>query len=79
MGRVVKNIYHKKQVAGEERISVTYASEHEAEFLEVLSETPLFFTSGIIEDEEGIVVMYYKQLLRGDKFKFVSRIDNEQS
>ena len=37
------------------------------------------FTSGIIEDEEGIVVMYYKQLLRGDKFKFVSRIDNEQS
>lgn len=43
------------------------------------SETPLFFTSGIIEDEEGIVVMYYKQLLRGDKFKFVSRIDNEQS
>ena len=77
MGRVLKKIYNVNQVAGEERISVTYANEHESGLLEVQTGSPLFFTSGVVEDDNGDIVMYYKQLLRGDKFKFVRKIENE--
>ena len=31
----------------------------------------------IVEDEDGVIIMYYKQLIRGDKFKLVSRIESE--
>lgn len=77
MGRILKNVYHRKQISGEEHISVTYAGEQEAELLEITPDSPLFFTSGVVKDEEGLMIMYYKQLIRGDKFKLVSRIERE--
>ena len=77
MGRILKNVYHRKQISGEEHISVTYASEQEAALLEIIPDSPLFFTSGVVKDEEGVIIMYYKQLIRGDKFKLVSRIESE--
>lgn len=77
MGRILKNIYHRKQISGEEHISVTYAGEQEAELLETAPDAPLFFTSGVVKDEEELIIMYYKQLIRGDKFKLVSRIERE--
>jgi len=45
--------------------------------LEIIPDSPLFFTSGVVKDEEGVIIMYYKQLIRGDKFKLVSRIESE--
>ena len=78
MGYVFKNVFHKKQTSGEEKISVTYASEHEAELLEIKPGVPLFFASGVVEDEDGIPMTYYKQLFRADQFKFVSVINNEE-
>ena len=77
MGRILKNVYHRKQISGEEHISVTYASEQEAALLEIIPDSPLFFTSGVVKDEEGVIIMYYKQLIIGDKFKLVSRIESE--
>ena len=77
MGRILKNVYHRKQISGEEHISVTYAGEQEAALLEIIPDSPLFFTSGVVKDEEGVIIMYYKQLIRGDKFKLVSRIESE--
>lgn len=75
MGYVFQNIYHKKQSSGEERISVTYASENEAKMLEIEQGAPLFFTSGVVKDEGDIPMTYYKQLIRSDLFKFVSIIE----
>lgn len=75
MGYIIKHIYHKNQSSGEEKISVTYAGEEEASLLEIEIGTPVFFTSGLIVDEEGVPVMYYKQLIRSDVFKFVSVIE----
>ena len=49
----------------------------EAALLEIIPDSPLFFTSGVVKDEEGVIIMYYKQLIRGDKFKLVSRIESE--
>lgn len=75
MGNIFRNIYHKNQTSGEEHISVTYASENEAQLLEIEPGTPLFFTSGVTKDENGVPMMYYKQQIRADRFKFVSAID----
>lgn len=77
MDYILKNIYHKKQESGEENISVTYASEHEAELFEIEPDVPMFFTSGVVKDEKGVPVTYYKQLFRSDQFKFVSVINKE--
>ncbi len=79
MGDLFKNIYHKKQSSGKEHISVTYASENEAHLLEVTPDSPLFFTSGVVKDEQNIPITYYKQLIRSDLFKFVSEIDKSRS
>lgn len=75
MDYMFEHIYHKKQTSGEEHISVTYASENEAQMLEVEPGAPLFFTSGVVEDENGMPITYYKQLIRSDQFKFVSVIN----
>lgn len=77
MDYIFRNIYHKKQDSGEEHISVTYASENEAQICEIKPGDPLFFTSGVIKDEKGIPITYYKQLFRSDQFKFVSVINKE--
>lgn len=74
MNYIFKNVYHKNQSSGEEHISVTYASEDEAQIMETAPDTPLFFTSGVVMDENDVPIIYYKQLIRSDKFKFVSEI-----
>lgn len=74
MNYVFRNVYHKHQSTGVEHISVTYASEDEASMLEIEPGTPLFFTSGVVSDEDGVPITYYKQLLRSDMFKFVTLI-----
>lgn len=78
MGYIFKNVYHKRQTSGEEHISVTYASEQEAKFFEVHPGVPLFFTSGVVADEEGVPMTYYKQLFRSDQFKFVSVMEDRE-
>lgn len=77
MDYIFDTVYHKNQCSGEERISVTYASEDEAELFDIEPGAPLFFTSGIIEDEKKMPIMYYKQLFRTDQIKFVSIMKKE--
>lgn len=76
MDYLFRNIYHKKQTSGEERISVTYASEEEAAVLEIEQGDPVFFASGVVKDETETPMTYYKALFRADQFKFVSVIDS---
>jgi len=74
MGSLFRNIYHKEMVRGEEHISITYASESEAQLLDTEPNTSLFFTAGVLSGGDNVPIMYYKQLLRSDRFKFVSMI-----
>lgn len=75
MGTLIRNVYHERQAIGEEHISITYASEDEAKLLDIEPNAPLFFTSGVTSNENGVPIMYYKQLFRSDRFKFVSMIE----
>lgn len=70
-----RNVYHKKQTSGEEHISVTYVSEEEAALLNLKQGDPVFFASGVVRDEDGKPMSYYKELFRADQFKFVSVIN----
>ena len=74
MSSLFRNLYNKEMVQGEEQISITYASESEAELLDIKPNASLFFTAGVLSDQDNHPVMYYKQLLRSDRFKFVSLI-----
>lgn len=77
MDDIFTNIYHTIQTTGNEHIDVTYASEEEAKVLKIKEGTPLFYASGVSLDQNGDTVMYYKQLIRSDKFSFVSSVETE--
>ena len=76
MDKLFGEYYDTVQTSGVEHINVTYASEDEAKVLKISNGTPLFFASGISLDQSGDIVMYYKQLIRPDKFNFVCEVDN---
>lgn len=76
MDIVFVDTYGKIQTSGTEHINVTYASEEEAKILKVKPGTPLFYAAGVSLDQYGEVVMYYKQLIRSDKFNFVCTVES---
>lgn len=75
MDKLFGEHYDTVQTSGIEHINVTYASEDEAKVLKIDNGTPLFFASGVSIDQHGEIVMYYKQLIRPDKFNFVSEVE----
>lgn len=75
LSQIINKYYHVEQTHGSENISITYASADEAALLEIEEGAPLFFASGVTFNEKNEVIMYYKQLLRTDRFKFVSLIE----
>lgn len=75
MDKLFGEYYDTIQTSGIEHISVTYASEHEAKVLKIKNGEPLFFAFGVSLDQKGDAVMYYKQLIRPDKFNFVCEVN----
>lgn len=78
MDKVFTDEYKIIQTTGKEHISIAYASEEEANLLKIEENSPLFFCSGVVFDQNKEVVMYYKQLIRPDKFRFVSSVENKE-
>ncbi|MCR5230534.1 MAG: GntR family transcriptional regulator [Solobacterium sp.] len=76
MDPIFEEYYNTYQTSGTERINVTYATEAEAEMLQTEPGLPMFFASGVALDQNGEVVMYYKQLIRSDKFVFVCTVES---
>ena len=57
---------------GEESVGITYATENEAKHLQTGAGDPLFFLTGIAQDQNGTVVEYFKSVARPDKVRFSS-------
>lgn len=76
MAPIFEEHYDTYQTSGTEHINVTYATQDEAEILEIENGTPLFYASGVVLDQNGEVVMFYKQLIRSDKFVFVAEVES---
>ncbi len=76
MDEVFMEKYHTDQATGVEEINVTYATEDEAGILQIDVGAPLFYASGVSLSEKGEMVMYYKQLIRSDKFEFVCTVES---
>lgn len=76
MDILFKGEYNAIQTTGTEHINVTYALQEEADMLQIEVGSPLFYASGISLDQNGETVMYYKQLIRPDKFVFVCTVES---
>ena len=76
MDTLFKGEYNAIQTTGTEHINVTYALQEEADMLQIEVGSPLFYASGISLDQNGDTVMYYKQLIRPDKFIFVCAVES---
>ncbi len=57
---------------GEESISITYATQREAELLDIPPESALFFLSGVSHGENDMPVEYFKSVVRSDQIRFSS-------
>lgn len=71
---VLKGEYGIHITGGEEKIGVTYASAAEASHLGMAVESPLFFISGIVWDEQEIPIEYFKSVARPDRVRFASTL-----
>ena len=76
MAPIFENCYDTYQISGTEHINVSYATEAEAEILGIDTGAPMFYASGVALDQNGETVMYYKQLIRSDKFVFVCTVES---
>lgn len=70
--RILKDDYGVDIVKGQEKLTLTYATEEEAELLSVAYKSPLFFISGTAEDRDDRPVEYFRSVVRPDKMKFSS-------
>ena len=55
---------------GAEKIALAYATEREAQLLEVEAGAPLFYISGITRTKDEVAVEYYKNVVRGDMVRY---------
>jgi GntR family transcriptional regulator len=76
MDPIFESHYNSIQTSGTEHINVTYATQAEADVLGVNSGDPLFYASGVALDQNNETVMFYKQLIRSDKFVFVCTVES---
>jgi GntR family transcriptional regulator len=69
---VIENESGIQIMRGEERVGIAYATNYEAELLEIEPEKAVFYLSGITYDEEGEPVEYFKSIVRSDRIRFAS-------
>lgn len=61
-----------KLIKGEESIGITYATNYEAELLNIEPGKAMFYVSGTVYDGENHPVEYFKSIVTSDKIKFSS-------
>jgi len=71
---IIENKYHINILDGQEKLSITYATEDEAELLSITSGTPVFFINGVVYDTNHVPVEYFKTIARSDKLRFSSTL-----
>lgn len=59
---------------GKESLGITYATEEEATLLHIEAETPLFFLTGVVRDQEDVPIEYFKTVARTDKVRFTTKL-----
>lgn len=69
---VLKESYGVEVVKGEETIDITYATDYEAQLLNIKPGTALFYVTGVVYDGANEPVEYFKSIVRSDKMKFSS-------
>ena len=57
---------------GEENVGIAYATESEAELLDIPVGQALFYLTGVVSDEKDQPIEYFKSVIRSDKMRFAS-------
>lgn len=69
---VIEEQYKTQIVQGQERISIAYATNYEAELLGLDAGQAVFYLSGTACDVQGEPVEYFKSIIKSDKIRFAS-------
>ena len=64
---------------GHESVGITYATESEAKHLQIGAGDPLYFLTGVANDQNGTPVEYFKSVARPDKVRFSSILRKRRS
>ena len=68
----VMNYHNIFPCQGYESVGITYATESEARHLHIEAGDPLYFLTGVTNDQNGVPVEYFKSVARPDKVRFSS-------
>lgn len=69
---VIKDKYNVSIVKGNENIGISYATEYEAELLNIKENQAVFYVSGVVYDQQDTPVEYVKSIIRAEKMSFAS-------
>lgn len=68
----IEKEYNVQIVQGEERLGIAYATDYEAELLNLEAGQAVIYISGVSCDAQGEPVEYFKSIVRSDKIRFAS-------
>jgi GntR family transcriptional regulator len=69
---VIESEYSIQIVKGQETVGIAYATDYEAELLEIEPGMAVFYLTGIVYDAAEEPVEYFKSIIRSDKIRFAS-------
>ncbi|QAA33436.1 GntR family transcriptional regulator [Clostridium manihotivorum] len=69
---VLEEQYNIEIMKGEERVGIAYATEYEAELLNIEPGQAVFYLTGVVYEEDGSPIEYFKSIVRSDKIRFSS-------
>ncbi len=75
---VLEEKYQVNIAKGDERISVTYATDEDAGILNIPTGQAVFSLSGVVLDPEDIPVEYFTSLVRSEYIRFASELTRRQ-
>ncbi|NLY90451.1 MAG: GntR family transcriptional regulator [Firmicutes bacterium] len=71
---ILEKDYGIRITQGVENLNVTYTDKEEAELLEIPEGTPVFYQTGVVFDDQGVPVEYFKSIARSDYIRFASEL-----
>ena len=71
---ILSQEYNVEIQKGWEKIGITYATEFEAELLNIEVASPLFFLSGVASDAEDNPIEYSKSVVKSEEIRFASQL-----
>ena len=75
---ILENKYGIRITQGMEKLNVTYTDKEEAKLLGIPEGTPVIYQTGVVVDDNGVPVEYFKSIARSEYIRFASELTRKE-